>query len=368
MQTWGRSTGADWLRAVALASAAVVSGCGGGSGDSGGGVTVVPGSPTAQPAPAPTPSPTPAAPPLTAEQLEYQRSNAAVAANADAAYQVGVTGRGVRIAVLDTGITPGLSEFSGRIDPASADVAGSRGLVDPNGHGTWMSSVALAARDGRGMHGVAFEATLLSYNMSTPGDCTPQSCATRLDHIVQAIDAAVAARARVINFSAGLDVAYPEIVDAVRRAAAAGVVMVVSGGNKAGAGEPDVLARAMAEAGAGLVIIAGGLDGAGRAHALTNRAGDGPASIWYLGALSVDVAVTGRDGTVFALSGSSVSTAAISGAVALVAQARPNLTGAQIVSLLLSNATDAGAPGRDPVYGNGNLNLAATFAALNAGS
>lgn len=368
MQARERSTGTAWLRAVALASAAVVSGCGGGAGDSGGGVTVVPGPPTASPPPTPTPSPTPVAPPPTAELSEYQRSSAAIAANADAAYRAGATGRGIRIAVLDTGVTSSLSEFSGRIDPASADVAGNRGLVDLNGHGTWMSSVALAARDGRGIHGVAFEATLLSFNMSTPGDCTPQSCATRLDHIVQAIDAAVAAGARVINFSAGLDEVYPEIIGAVRRAAAAGVIMVVSGGNKAGASEPDVLARAMAEAGAGLVIIAGGHDGAGRAHALTNRAGDGPASAWYLGALSVDVAVTGRDGTVFALSGSSVSTAAISGAVAVVAQARPNLTGAQIVSLLLNNATDPGAPGRDAVYGNGNLNLATTFAALNAGS
>lgn len=368
MQARRCNGGAAWRCAAILAGATVVSACGGGGDDSGGGVTVVPGPTTSAPPPTPTPSPTPSAPPPTAEQLEYQRSSSAVAANADAAYRAGVTGRGVKIAVVDTGVTPGLSEFSGRIDSASADVAGSRGLVDLNGHGTWMSSIVLAARDGRGMHGVAFDATLLSFNMSTPGDCTPQSCATRLDHIVQAIDTAVAAGARVINFSAGLDVAYPEIIDAVRRAAAAGVIMVVSGGNKAGAGEPDVLARAMAEAGGGLVIIAGGHDGTGRAHALTNRAGSGPDSAWYLGALSVDAAVTGRDGAVTSLSGSSAATAAISGAVALVAQARPNFTGAQIVSLLLNNATDAGAPGRDPVYGNGNLNLAAVFAALGSGS
>lgn len=364
MSSWGRGNDSIRLRGLALASAALVSACGGGGSSSGEGVTVVPGPPTAGPSPIPTPNPT--APPPTAEQLEYQRSGAAVAANADAAYRAGVTGRGVRIAVIDTGVTPGLSEFAGRIDPASGDVAGSRGLVDHNGHGTWMSSVALAARDGRGMHGVAFEATLLSFNVSTPGDCTPQSCATRLDHLVQAIDAAVAAGARVINFSAGLDVAYPEIIDAVRRAAAAGVVMVVSGGNKAGAAEPDELARAMAEAGAGLVIIAGGHDTVGRAHALTNRAGDGPASAWYLSALSVNVAATGRDGTVTFLSGSSAAAAAISGAVALIAQVRSDLTGKQIVSLLLKNATDAGAPGRDPTYGNGNLNIAATFAALEA--
>ena len=81
-------------------------------------------------------------------------------------------------------------------------------------------------------------------------------------------------------------------------------------------------------------------------------------------ALGVDVDMTGRDGSVVTYSGTSFSTPAISGAAALIAQAKPNLTGAQIVSLLLNNAYDAGPPGRDEMYGNGMLDIGRAFAAL----
>ncbi|GAA3262563.1 hypothetical protein GCM10020258_27010 [Sphingomonas yabuuchiae] len=74
--------------------------------------------------------------------------------------------------------------------------------------------------------------------------------------------------------------------------------------------------------------------------------------------------MTDRNGSLVRYSGTSPAAAAISGAVALVAQARPNLTGAQIVTLLLANATDAGTPGPDNVFGKGILNIAAIFTAL----
>jgi len=352
------------LRAVVLASIAILSGCGGGDGADKG-VTVVPGGPSAGPSPIPgNPSP---APSPTAEQLEYQRSNSAVAAQADAAYRRGTTGKGIRIALIDTGITPGLTEFQGRIDPASADMTGTRGLTDSHGHGTWVASVALAARDGRGLHGVAFEATAISLNVSRADACSPQQCAVGSAMVTRAIDAAVASGARVINMSFGSDDIDENLLAAVRRAAAAGVVMVVSAGNQGGGTEPRLLARSIAAAAPGLVIIAGGHDAAEHAFTGGNQAGMGSAAAWYLAALAVDVNMTGRDGAIVTMTGNSAATAAISGAVALVAQARPDLSGAQIVSLLLSNATDAGAPGRDPVFGNGILNLAAIFSALDAG-
>lgn len=353
-----------WLRAVALATVAAVSGCGGGGESSNGDVVVVPGPPTAGPSPTPSP-PTPAPTP-SAQQMEDQRSNSAVAANAEAAYRAGATGRGVKIAIIDTGITPGLTEFGGRIDPASMDAAGGRGVSDLHGHGTWMSSIALAARDGRGLHGVAYEATVLSYNVSRPGECTPQRCPLDAAPVARAIDAAVAAGARVISMSFAADETDDALLAAVRRAAAAGVVMVVSAGNQDGGTEPRLLSRSIAEAGAGWVIVTGGHDAAGRFFTGGNQAGNGPSAAWHLTALAVDVNMVARDGSLVTFTGTSAATAAISGAVALIAQARPQLTGDRIVKLLLDNATDAGAPGRDPLYGNGILNLSTSFAALGA--
>ena len=354
-----------WLRGVALATVATLAGCGGGgSGGTDTGVAIVLGTPTPSPPSTPTPPPAPAP---TAEQLEDQRSNAAVAANADAAYRAGATGRGVKIAIIDSGITPGLTEFSGRIDPASADMAGTRGLADGSGHGTFMASIALAARDGRGMHGVAYDATLVSFNVSNPATCTSmERCTIMGPPLIAAIDAAIAAKVRVINMSLAGNQTYEVLVAAVRRAAAAGIVTVISAGNnEEGGREPLVMPRSFVQEAPGWVIIAGGHDAAGGFdYRNANQAGTGPSAAYYLTALSRDVNMTDRNGSLVTNGGTSPAAAAISGAVALVAQARPDLTGAQIVALLLGNATDAGAPGRDPVYGNGILNLSTTFAAL----
>ncbi|HEX8420741.1 MAG TPA: S8 family serine peptidase, partial [Sphingomonas sp.] len=72
--------------------------------------------------------------------------------------------------------------------------------------------------------------------------------------------------------------------------------------------------------------------------------------------------------TPYLWSGTSFATPQITAAVALLAQAFPNLTGAQIVDLLYRTARDAGAPGVDPVYGQGVLDLTAAFQPVGATS
>jgi subtilisin family serine protease len=52
-----------------------------------------------------------------------------VAANAIAAYDSGATGKGVKIGIIDSGINPALSEFAGRIDPASGTSTDSAALA-----------------------------------------------------------------------------------------------------------------------------------------------------------------------------------------------------------------------------------------------
>jgi len=336
--------------ALPMLAALLLSGCGGGS---------APGGSVSAPSPAPTPTAS-----ATAEQREASRSNFAVAANADSAYRMGVTGRGIKIAVLDTGIMPGLSEFAGRIDPASADIGGSRGLGDVSGHGTAITSIAAAARDGSAIHGIAFDATILSFNVTDPARCSGNDCPAQSGPVVRAIDAAIASGARVINMSFNVDQTADDLTDAVRRAAAAGIVIVISAGNES-ASQPLLLSRSFVEAGGGNVIIAGGVDSLGRRYRHGNQAGSGPAAMAYLNALGVDVNMIDRDGSVIVQSGTSASAPVISGAAALIAQARPNLTGRQIVALLLDNATDAGAAGPDAVFGRGILNIGAALSASN---
>ena len=352
------------LMAASVLPLVLLSACGG----SDSGVASTPPSP---PPPAVVPPPPP--PPPTGTNYntaEYLRSNAAVQAQALAAYQAGATGRGVTAAVIDSGIAVNGAEFTGRISALSADLAGSRGIQDEDGHGTAVAGVLLGAKNDVGIHGVAFGATLLVARTDTPGTCSNTTgpdagCSHNNNNIAGGIDLAVSAGARVINMSLGGASANTTLRAAIGRATAAGVIIVISAGNDGvtdptAAVNPDLLAQIATDPIAnGLVLIAGATDSNKVLADFSNKAGSG--SAYYLTALGVEVRANDQTGTAFLWSGTSFSAPVISGAVALLAQAFPNLTGAQIVDLLLRTTTDLGATGVDAVYGHGELNIAKAF-------
>jgi hypothetical protein len=271
----------------------------------------------------------------------------------------------VKIAVIDSGINPNLAEFAGRIDTASQDVAGNEPLVDRSGHGTAVSAVAAANRNNSGMMGVAFASSIISLNVAEPGSCAT-SCVYWDNDISAAIDIAVEEGAKVINISLGGGDISNSIVQALVRAADAGIVVVLSAGND-GLTMPEGFAQQGADlASNGNVIIAGAVDAAGNIASFSNRAGD--YSEHYLAALGVNVATTNSDGALSTWSGTSISAPVISGAAALLASAFPNLTGSEIVQILFDSADDRGAAGVDAVYGHGKLNIARAFQPLGQAS
>ncbi len=292
---------------------------------------------------------------------EYSRSNGTSTHAAIAAYTAGSTGRGVKIGIVDSGINPNLPEFAGKIDPASRDVASNRGIVDTEGHGTAVSAVAAAARDGLGTMGVAFDATILSFNTSDPTDCDPDDGCQHSDaDIVQAIDLARLNGAKVINISLGGPDPSGSVNAAIARAASAGILIVLSAGNSGdepGGQNPE--AFALSASGAGNVIIAGAMDSSRLMADFSNRAGTGASR--YLTAIGVRVRAPDHTGSSFLWSGTSFSAPVISGAAALLASAFPNLTGQQIMEILLSSADDAGAAGIDSIFGRGILNIQRAF-------
>lgn len=358
-ESWKRVT---LLVGCALPALAMLTACGGGS--SGIGVNSTPAPTPSAAAPLPPPPPPPPPPSGNFDTAEYRRSNGAVQANALAAYNAGATGAGVTAAVIDSGVAASDPEFAGRIHPASADLAGTRGIGDEGGHGTAVSDVLLGARNSNGIEGVAFDATLLVARTDTPGTCATsdpsKGCSHNDNAIAQGVDLAVANRARVINISLGGSPPNSALHDAIGRATAAGVVIVISAGNDSLA-NPDPLAQIANDPVArNLVIIAGALDANNTALAsFSNQAGNGAAH--YLGALGVRVSAIDQRGTTFLWSGTSFSAPIVSGAVALLAQAFPNLTGAQIVDLLFRSATDLGATGVDSTFGNGAIDIAKAF-------
>jgi hypothetical protein len=295
-----------------------------------------------------------------------------VSSGAITAWQQGATGQGVKIAVVDSGINPNLAEFTGRIDPASRDVAGNRGLGDDDGHGTAVAATAAAARNDAQNVGIAFDATILSFRADDPGSCaTSDGCNFFDGAIAQGIDAARFAGARVINMSLGGSAPSSTLMSAMQRAVNAGIILVISAGNDGQdplkGGNADPFALVPAQNFPGQVIIAGSVgsdDGVGGTNLnmlsdFSNRAGQG--QNWYLGALGYRVRTIDNSGTGFLYSGTSFSAPIITGAVALVAQAFPNLSPAEIVDLLFRTADDLGSAGDDSIYGQGRLNITRAF-------
>jgi len=379
-----------WLAGAALGLAVLgLSACGGGGG--GGDVASTPPpapTPTPTPAPTPTPTPTPAPAGTNFRTAEFNRSDGPGLHNAIAAWQNGATGRGVTIGVVDSGIDTDSPEFAGRIDPGSADLAGNRGLEDEDGHGTAVAQVAAAARNNTGILGIAFDANVLVLRADIPGTCATDDpnnpddgCTYSSTAIAAGLDRAVQFGARVVNLSLGGSSAAPSVRQAVDRATRAGVIVVVSAGNDGDTTDPslvpdnpDLFASDLRASGNGLVIIAASVDGDGNFSGFSNRAGtEAP---YVLAAQGEGVCCEYRNGVlfqddqgfVFLFNGTSFSAPQVAGAAALLAQAFPNLTGRQIVDLLLSSARDAGTPGTDAVYGRGILDIQRAFSPQGATS
>lgn len=326
---------------LGLAMALALAGCGSGSDGS---PTDTPPTTTIPPPAPPPPPPPPPGPSSGYDTAEYRATPAAVSMNALAAYRQGATGAGIKVAVIDSGIDLDNAQFTGRIDPASADTAGNPTLDDVSGHGTAIAEVLAAGRDGVARHGIAFDATLIVFRTDYPGSCASGDCIYSLGAIEEAIDRARLAGARVINLSViGGNVPTPDMLAAVDRATAAGIVIAICGGNDAG-GAPQIWASriALSPEARGQVVLAGFINGSDNLR--------GPQA----GATAAHF-IAARGGSC------SEATPVVSGALALLAQGYPNLTGAQLMARLYASARDAGAPGQDAVYGRGIVDLTLAF-------
>jgi subtilisin family serine protease len=370
------------IRLGPLLGVAALAGCGG----DGGSVNSTPvpppvatPTPAATPTPTPTPTPTALIPASTFQTAEYATSTGPSFHQAIPAWQTGASGQGVTLGIVDSGIDTANTEFTGRIASASRDVVASRTLMPDDDHGTQVALTAAAARNNSGVMGMAWNATILMARADTPGSCgASDGCSFNNTAIAAGINLATANGAKVINLSLGGSAPSGAVVNAIAQAAAAGVVVVVSAGNEGSStaagvdpSNPEGFATGVRQAGNGNVIIAGSVNGQGVISSFSNRAGS--EANWYLGALGegvccvysgskIKITTTGGQQFETLVSGTSFSAPQIAGAAALLFSAFPNLTATQVVDLLLSNASDAGAAGTDPIYGRGILDIASAFA------
>lgn len=137
-------------------------------------------------------------------------------------------GRGVIVAVIDTGVSP--SDELLNVLPGRSFVPGTGSAADDHGHGTHVAgTIAQATNNGLGVAGIAPNATIL------PLKVLSASGSGQTSWIAAAIDDAADQGARVINLSLGG--AHSDVlVKAVERARARGVIVVAAAGNTGGEG------------------------------------------------------------------------------------------------------------------------------------
>lgn len=356
---------------IAFAAVALVAALAAGCSSGGGG-----GAP--KPVVANPPPPPPPPPPATNfRTAEYNADPGLEQVNVVPAYEAGATGSGVIVSIIDTGIDVNNPEFQDRIDPRSADlvVAGvvppseqrAASLQDIDGHGTSVASIIGAAKNNLGIHGVAPQARLLVFRGDKEGD----SNTILGEAIAEGVERSATYGAKVMNLSLGSDEAGAEddfkfIFDFTSDN---DIFVAVAAGNDGLANpEPSARAATSAEA-AGAVIIVGAVTFGGNIASFSNRAGTG--AQFYLVAPGVNVPTTNNSGAAsptVTFSGTSASTPFVAGAAALIRELWPALTASEVADILLKSATDLGAPGVDPIYGHGLLNIGAAIQPLGGAS
>ncbi len=238
-------------------------------------------------------------------------------------------GEGLRIAVLDTGVGDN-DQFSNSIVRKEL-VELPENSSDLNGHGTAVASIIASEL------GLAPDATILSYRVADDGG----SSNTFL--IAQAIIEAADAGADLINISLGTSSHSPTLQQAVDYASDAGVVIVASSGNN---GADSVAYPAAYEN----VVSVGAVDAKGDHLDFSNS---GEVDLTAPG-LALTSAWTDNQQVNF--SGTSASAPVVTGAIAAVMTT--NQVGATTaVGILTGQANDGGAPGYDPAYGAGYVDL-----------
>lgn len=277
----------------------------------------------------------------------------------------GADGRGITVAVIDSGVQADIPELRGKVLPGADFIGnGSDGRIDYDNdafsHGTAMASLIAAGKGFADIEGLAPAAKILPIavplvNVVRRGEPPKNSTARAIRH-------AADNGARIISMSLGgprsehrhqLPCPQP-IQDAVLHALGKGVIVVAASGNSGDSGNP------VEEPGVCLGVVSVGAVNA-RLEVTDFSSRHRYLSVTAPG--SNIATLTREPGTAYAESGTSHATAITSGALALIWSKYPRESARQILTRLLATVTDRGPKGRDPAYGFGVINPAAAIAA-----
>lgn len=284
----------------------------------------------------------------------YMKQWSLISRNVPGAWEMGATGEGVTIAIIDTGIDLNHPDLSANIVPGYNSITGSEtagGNQDNNGHGTEVAGIAAAERNSTGIVGVAYQAKIMPIKaLGSTGVGYDDAIA---DGIIWAADHG----AKIINLSLGSEngATSSEILkQAVTYAYDKGCLLIAASGNY----DPE------SQANPGVSYPAAD----SRVLAITATDKTGKVTSYSATGSEVDLAAPGdyiptdgwsrRGGSGYTYaSGTSLAAPFVSGEAALIWSQHPEWSRDQVIQALEQGTEDLGSAGQDDQYGYGLVDV-----------
>ncbi len=263
------------------------------------------------------------------------------------------TGRGVRVAVVDTGVDVGHPDLKNRIARAQSFVDRGEQTFTSDIHGTAVAGVIAADGESEGrIASAAPEAEIFALKACWPQPVGSRQAVCNSYTLARAIDFAIIEHAQILNFSLA-GPRDPLLARLVRTALAHGITVVAAEAPSPGGGEFPASLEGV------IGVVASDLDGGLRGPAPTRS---------RLAAPGVDILTTVPHGAYDFFSGSSLAAAEVSGVVALLLEKNPHLTPAQVREALVRSAKPIKLQPGDPALEVSLVDACAAVAQIAGGS
>ncbi|WP_188208243.1 S8 family peptidase [Alkalibacillus aidingensis] len=247
------------------------------------------------------------------------------------------TGRGVKVAVIDSGISPHEDlEISGGVSMVNY----TNSYRDDNGHGTHVAGIIGARDNDRGIVGVAPESEIYAVKV------LDQDGYGYMSDVIAGVDWSIQQGVDVINLSLGSERYSPIFENLVNAAASEDIVIIAAAGND---GTPEGIENNVSYPARYDHAIGVGAIDQDQERADFSSTG----STVELAAPGVDILSTYLNNHYVRMDGTSSASPFVAGVAALLKQINPNQSFAEIRRILQTDSIDLGDEGRDPWYGFG---------------
>lgn len=257
------------------------------------------------------------------------------AINAPNSWGEDITGKKVKIGIIDTGIAPHNDLL---ISGGKSFVDYTKSFIDDNGHGTHIAGIIGAKNNKTGIIGIAPDSQIYSIKvLDSNGE-------GYLSDIIAGIDWAITNKMDIINLSLGSPHSSSALQDVVDKAYKNGILITGAAGNLGSQTSDTINYPAKYSS----VIAVGAVNSLKKWSDFSSIG-----NTLEVVAPGNEINSTYLSNSFSTQSGTSMATPFVSGILALYKEKYPTLSGPDIRKMLIEHTDDLGKPGRDPYYGFG---------------